>query len=173
MRVSMEKYQCLGEALQAPSEGLLQSCEQALQAYTDTGTRMGQSSYLSSLAELYSALGDVEKGLGAVARGLAYVERSGERYAASLLLRVQADLVAASGRRDEAERLAEQAIEVARQQNAKTWELEASVALATCFVEEGNSGDVRRLLEPLCDWFEDEPPFPASIRARALLEARI
>ncbi len=171
MRVSMEKYLRLGEAQSKPTAAALRACEDALTAYLATGSKMGQSAYLASLAELYLLVGDIESGLGAVTRGLDYVAESGERFAESYLVRTKADLLAATGREDEALQLLSRAIDIARGQNARTWELEATVSLATLRLEHSAAGDALTLLAPVCGRFEEAVSFPMLDRARELLHA--
>jgi predicted ATPase len=61
------------------------------------------------------------------------------------------------------------AIEVARRQTAKFWELRAAIDLARLWRDEGKCTDARNLLSPIFGWFTegfDTPDFKA---AKALL----
>jgi predicted ATPase len=52
-----------------------------------------------------------------------------------------------------AERYLERAIEIARQQQAKSWELRAAVSLARLWRSQGKVSEARELLAPVYGWF--------------------
>jgi predicted ATPase len=56
---------------------------------------------------------------------------------------------------DAAEASLLKAIEVAREQEAKSWELRAATDLARLWQAQGNSEKARQLLEPVYNWFTE------------------
>jgi predicted ATPase len=55
----------------------------------------------------------------------------------------------------EAESCFLKAIQIARSQNAKTWELRAAISLAQLWRDQSKSQDAREFLEPIYGWFTE------------------
>ena len=64
-------------------------------------------------------------------------------------------LLAGAGTASEAETAIEQAIDVARRQNAKSWELRAATSLARLRRQQGRPQQAVALLAPILDWFTE------------------
>ena len=62
------------------------------------------------------------------------------------------------------------AIEVARQQNAKSWELRAATSLARLWQQQGRTDEARGTLGEIYGWFTEGFDTPDLMEARALLE---
>ena len=89
---------------------------------------------------------------------------------ADALHRFDGELWLASGEHDKAEQCFRAAIERARPQQAKLWELRASVALARLWTQQGKRKEARNLLAPVYDWFTEGFGTPDLLDAKALLE---
>jgi predicted ATPase len=63
------------------------------------------------------------------------------------------------------------AIELARAQHAKAWELRASTSLARVWLKAGQRGEARTLLEAICGWFTEGHDTLDFIDAVTLLRA--
>jgi len=55
----------------------------------------------------------------------------------------------------EAENCFLSSLRIARQQDAKSWELSAAISLARLWCEQGKRRDARDLLKPVYDWFTE------------------
>lgn len=64
----------------------------------------------------------------------------------------------------------QQGIEVARRQNAKSWELRAATSLARLWRERGRRGEARDLLAPVYGWFTEGFDTADLKEAKALLD---
>ena len=71
----------------------------------------------------------------------------------------------------EAEECFQKAIEVARHQSAKSWELRASTSLARLWQQQGKKTEARELLAPVYNWFTEGFDTADLQEAKALLEA--
>jgi predicted ATPase len=85
--------------------------------------------FLASLAETCGAVGAVEEGLTLIAEALDIVTRTGERFYEAELYRLKGELMLQESPAAAAEPCFQQALEVARQQEAKSWELRAATSL--------------------------------------------
>ena len=70
----------------------------------------------------------------------------------------------------EAEACFGRAIEIARRQQAKSWELRAVVSLARLWRDQGQFRQARELLAPVYDWFTEGFDTPDLQDAKALLD---
>ena len=97
-------------------------------------------------------------------------ERSGARWFEAEIWRLRAAALQISGRTADVARSAERAIQVARQQQARLWELRAATVLARHLAEEGEQGQAQRLLGPIHGWFTEGFDTKDVIEAKALLD---
>jgi len=69
-----------------------------------------------------------------------------------------------------AEELYRKALSIAREQEAKLWELRATVSLARLWRDQGCHSEARDLLAPVYAWFTEGFDTPILRQARAVLE---
>ena len=86
--------------------------------------------FYALLADAYGALGQTEEGLHALEEALAWVQRNDERLYAAEVHRIMGELLLRQDVPDPAaaEKCFEQALAVARDQQAKSWELRAAMS---------------------------------------------
>src|SRR6202030_3129538 len=101
------------------------------------------------------AIGKPEAALESVAAGLKAVEKMGGAPLEAELYRLRGEaLLAGAGTMSEAETAMQQAIDVARQQNAKSWELRGAMSLARLRRQQGRQQEAVALLAPIRGWFQ-------------------
>jgi tetratricopeptide (TPR) repeat protein len=107
-------------------------------------------------ADAQLAAGKPEAALISVAAGLKAVEKMGGGALEAELYRLRGEaLLASAGTVSEAEAAMEQAIGVARRQNAKSWELRGAVSLARLRRRQGRQQEAVALLAPILGWFTE------------------
>ncbi|MEJ2734960.1 MAG: AAA family ATPase [Anaerolineae bacterium] len=146
-----------GEALAAlgqVQEGLEQ-IRAGMAAKRSTGARLHRSGALGSLAQVQLKAGQSEEGLATLAEALALVEETDERYWETELHRVQGELLFMQGDEAEAEASFHKAIEVARRQQAKSWELRATTSLARLWQRQGRRDEAWQALAEIYAWFTE------------------
>jgi predicted ATPase len=79
-------------------------------------------------------------------------------------------LLAGTGTVNEAEAALEKGIDVARQQNAKSWELRAAMSLARLRRQQGRPQEAAALLAPILGWFTEGLDTADLKDARTLLD---
>jgi DNA-binding SARP family transcriptional activator/predicted ATPase len=139
-------------------------------AKRSTGARLHRSGALGSLAEVQARAGQPGEGLVTLAEALALVEETGERCVEAELHRVRAELLLMQGNEADAEASLQQAIEVARRQQARSWELRATVSLARLWQARGRTDEARQILSEVYAWFTEGFDTVDLQEARALLE---
>ena len=136
-------------------EGLIQ-LRQGLVAMQATGAETFRSYLLALFAKAYGLTGQAEAGLRVVVEALAFIERTEERFHEAELHRLKGELtLQATGQRVEAEECFQQAMEVARHQQAKSWELRTATSLARLWQSQGKTIEARDLLAPVYEWFTE------------------
>jgi predicted ATPase len=111
---------------------------------------------LALQADVQLTIGKSEAALASAAAGLEAVEKMGGAplEAELYLLRGEA-LLAGAGTVSEAETAIEKGIEVARRQNAKSWELRGAMSLARLRQQQGRPQEAVALLAPILGWFTE------------------
>ena len=117
-------------------------------------------------------MGKVKEGLVTIEEGFAQMERTGERVHEAELRRIKGDLLLKHDRADYAvaEASFREAIEVARRQKAKSWELRSASSLARLLRDLGRHEEARNCLTPIYGWFTEGFDTPDLKDAKALLD---
>jgi class 3 adenylate cyclase/predicted ATPase len=126
--------------------------------------------YSALYAEALLMAGATEDALSAVDAALPLMERTGERLWKANLMGLKGDLLLADGLHADAEAWYRNAIEVARAQGAKMWEVRAATRLARLWHRQGRTSEARGLLTPLYGWFTEGFETGDLKEAKALLE---
>jgi adenylate cyclase len=134
---------------------------------------LGEGCYLPgvlrALANAQARAGQPEDGLTTLDEALARVEQTDERHWEAELYRLRGALLLMQGDDAAAEANLEIAVEVARRQSAKSWELRATTSLARLWQKQGKTGEARRVLEEIYGWFTEGYDTPDLKAARALV----
>ena len=144
-----------GWALSASGEGE-EGLAQIRQGVDGFGLGASQHMLLALQADAQLATGKPEAALATAAAGLKVVEKMGGAPLEAELHRLRGEaLLAGAGTVSEAETAIEQAIDVARRQNAKSWELRGAMSLARVRRQQGRPQEAAALLAPVYGWFTE------------------
>jgi class 3 adenylate cyclase/predicted negative regulator of RcsB-dependent stress response len=131
-----------------------------------------QSAYMGHglLAQLQGKAGASDTALASIAEGLEVAEPSGGHRADSFLHRVRGDVLA---ERDPAaaEAAYREALRIAQSQSARTFELQAALALAKLYHLTDRPAEAQAVLVPALEGFAPTPEMPEIAEAQALLMA--
>jgi adenylate cyclase len=125
---------------------------------------------LGALAEAQAMEGKPDEGLVTLDEALALVAETDERYFQAELHRLKGKLLLARGDKTEAETSYRKAADVARAQQAKSWELRATTGLARLWQAQGRTDEARQSLAAIYHWFTEGFDTPDLLDASALLE---
>ena len=109
------------------------------------------------LAEAGGRTGQVEEGLRLLAEALAAFEANGRGDMLAEAYRLQGELLQRQDGPDaaQAEACFQQALAIARRQQAKSWELRAAISLSRLWQRQGKRAEARELLTPIYGWFTE------------------
>jgi tetratricopeptide (TPR) repeat protein len=143
----------------------------ALLAQRETGANFQSSFNLSYLALAHARTGDFERALATSSEAIKEVERTGERWWAAEAQRQKGEvlLMALSSNGEQAEQCFLAALECARQQGARIWELRAALSLARLWRDQGRWVEASEILAPIYGWFSEGVGLPDLRKARSLL----
>jgi class 3 adenylate cyclase/predicted negative regulator of RcsB-dependent stress response len=110
---------------------------------------------LVRLAEALTRLGRPDEALAAINEGFEDQERSGQHRWEAELHRLEAVALADLNRIEESRAAFDEALRVARVQQAKAYELRAATDLARLLGDQGRRAEGRDLLAPVYDWFTE------------------
>jgi predicted ATPase len=160
-------------AMQGESEAGLAQLRQGLAAIVATEHTLSRSLCLVLLAEAAGHIGQVEDGLRLLAEILPALAARGQGELLTEAYRLQGDLLLRQVAPDamQAETCFQQALAVARHQQAKSWELRAAMSLSRLWQQQGKRTEGYDLLAPVYGWFTEGFDTPDLKEAKALLEA--
>ena len=126
-------------------------------AWRSTGTTVWQPAYLLYLARAYGQLGQFDEASRCIADAMTAVEATKESWYEAEISRIAGELALMGLSPDAAKAQAsfERALAVARQQQAKSWELRAAMSLARLWRDQGKTQQARELLAPVYGWFTE------------------
>jgi predicted ATPase len=107
-----------------------------------------------------------------VDEGLEIIERTGTRFNEAEMRRLKGELLLMddSGAAVEAVECYRDAIEIARRQGAKSWELRATISFARLLNQQGGRYEARTMLADIYDWFTEGFDTADLKDAKALLD---
>jgi tetratricopeptide (TPR) repeat protein len=162
-------YQGGASLLRGEPRVALSELVQGLDAYRSTGAALALPFYFGLLG---SALNDCNRpgdASGAINEALAVVAASEERCQEAELHRLAGDLALCGEDASAAERHYRQAIDIARKQSSKAWELRAATCLARLYGKQGRHPESQQTLTVCLSGFTEGFDTPDIREARAVL----
>ena len=152
------------------AEGVTQ-IQAGLTALRATGGGVRLSYYLALLAEAYGEDRQPAGGLHVLTEAFTHQATTHERWMEAELSRLKGELLLqqSAEQQGEAEVSLQQALDVARCQQAKSLELRAAMSLARLWQRQGKRAEAHALLAPIYGWFTEGFDTADLQEARALL----
>ena len=159
-----------------PEEGIAMICK-GIEAWEKTRAEVLLPHFFALLAQAYQHAGQHTLALQTLDSALCVVDQTGERtYAAELtrqqgeLCLMQSDEENAAPNVAQAEDYFQNALTIAHQQGAKSWELRAALSLSELWQTQNRCQDAYMLLEPIYAWFSEGFDTIDLVRAKNLLK---
>jgi len=143
--------------------------EEGIAGYRRSGRAVALPTLLASLVETLRAAGRHDEALAVVAEARTVVDSTREQQFEAELHRLEGELRLVRSERDGAGRCFARALEIARRQGARWWELRATRSAARLHGMNGEGALARRMLAPVVDGFTEGAETPDVRDARALL----
>jgi predicted ATPase len=159
-------------ALTGQAADAVHTITSGITAYRSTGATMYVPWWLSSLARAYAELGRYDDARRSIGEAITAIETTKERRWEAEVHRIAGEIALMSPEPDaaNAQGYFERALDVARQQQAKLWELRAAMSMARLWLSQGKRQQSRELLAPVYGWFTEGFDTLDLKEAKALLE---
>jgi predicted ATPase len=150
-------------------QAALEQMEAGIETWQEMQAKMQLPHLMGLLAQACGLSGQAQQGLETIRRALEIALEDGELYYQAELYRLQGELLLLDGASDDAAVSFQRAIDAARVQQAKSWELRATTSLARLCLQQGEEPDACGALREVFGWFREGFDMPDLVDAKALL----
>ena len=143
--------------LTGEAEEAAKNIASGIAAIRSTGNTMWTPLFLSYLAWANGKIGRLDEAWTNIREAMTAVETTKERWCEAEINRIAGEIVLKSPLSDapKAEAYFERALAVAREQQAKFWELRAAMSMVRLWSGQGKRDEARDLLAPVYGWFTE------------------
>ena len=159
-------------ALTGKASNAVKMITSAITAFRSTGATAIVPAWLSYLARAHAELGKLDDAWRCIGEATMAVETTKEKWCEADIHRIAGQITLKSPQPDtaKAEAYFERALAVAREQQAKSWELRAAMSMARLWRDQGKRDEARELLAPVYNWFTEGFDTLDLKEAKALLQ---
>ena len=159
-------------ALTGKASEAVQTITSGMTALRATGATLYAPRHLSYLAAAHAELGQLDEASRCINDAIAAVETTKERWFEAEVHRTAGEIALKSPEPDaaKAEAYFKRALAIAREQQAKSWELRAAMSMARLWRDQGRRDEARDLLAQVYGWFTEGFDTLDLKEAKALLE---
>jgi class 3 adenylate cyclase/predicted ATPase len=160
-------------AIAGKASDAVRTITSGLNAWRATGTTVWMPTYLSYLTRAYAELGQFDEASRCICEAIVAVQTTNESWYEADIHRIAGEIALKSPKPDavKAEAYFDRALSVARQQQAKSWELRAAMSMARLWRSQGKPQQAREQLAPVYGWFTEGFDTLDLKEAKALLDA--
>jgi class 3 adenylate cyclase/predicted ATPase len=144
-------------ALSGKASDAAQMFTSGIAAYASTGATIWKPLHLSHLARAKAKLGQFDDAWRCMGEAMAAIKTTKERWFEAESNRIAGEITLLSPEPNtaKAEAYFERALQIARQQQTKSWELRAAMSIARLWCDQGKRERARELLAPIYAWFTE------------------
>ena len=159
-------------ALTSNASDAVQMIKAGITAWQSTGPTFWTPWYLSNLAGAHAQLGEVNEAERYIGEAMTTLKTGKENWCDAEVNRTAGEIALLAPTPDTAkgEMYFNRALDVARQQQAKSWELRAAMSMARLWRDQGKRDEARDLLAPIYGWFTEGFDTRDLKEAKALLD---
>jgi predicted ATPase len=171
-RASRMIYQGQIVALTGKASEAVQMITSGIAAHRSTGATVNMPALYSYLARAYAELGQLDHARRSIGEAMTAIETTKQTWCEADVHRTAGQIALMSPEPDaeKAEAHFERAIVIAREQQAKSWELRAATSLARLWRDQGKPQHARDLLTSIYGWFTEGFDTPDLRQTKALLD---
>jgi predicted ATPase len=160
------------EALTGKASDAMTMIPGGIAAWQSSGSIVFVPWYVSHMARACAELGNFDEAWRLIGEALTAIERTGETWCESDIHRTAGEIALRAPEPDigKARMHFDRALAVAREQQAKSWQLRAATSLAALWIDQGERDTARELLVPVYDRFTEGFETRDLQAAKALLD---
>ena len=171
-RALSEIYLGWADALGGDLEGGVARMKHHLSELRAAGFEVTAAYHLALIAATLGKAGHFDEALRTIDESFPIIERTGQRHHEAEVHRLKGELLLSqnASKAAQAEQSFRIAIEIARRQHAKSWELRATTSLARLLAKQRKRDKAREMLAEIYDWFTEGFDTPDLKDAKRLLD---
>ena len=160
------------QVLSSKPEDAVDRMTAGIDLWRSTGSTLYLPLYLTYLARAFAAVGELNDARRCIGEAMTAMEATQENWIESELNRAAGEILLLEAQPDPAgaELSFQRALAIAREQQAKSWELRAAMSMARLWRDQGKPQQARELLAPIYGWFTEGFDTLDLKEAKALLE---
>jgi predicted ATPase/class 3 adenylate cyclase len=164
--------QGIAAALAGKASDAVQKITSGITACRAIGSTLWMPAYLSHLAKSHAQLGQFDEACRRIGEAMTTVETTKEKWIKAEVIRTAGEIALMSPEPDaaKAEAYFGRALAVAREQQAKSWELRTVMSMARLWRDQGKRRQAHDLLAPVYGWFTEGFDTLDLKEAKALLD---
>ena len=152
-------------------EDALGSLATGLEIFDKTGANLSRCHFYSVVGDAHLMAGRTDEALRWNDDALAASAINGNVFQLAEIHRLRGEIMLSRGDQEEAERCYRSSLQVARSQNAKSWELRTMISLFRLRQQQNRGDEARGELQQVFGWFREGHSTPDLIDAKQLLDA--
>lgn len=159
-------------ALTGDPSDAVRTITSGISPFRSTGATIFLPLFLSNLARAYADVGQFTEAWRCIGEAISLTDATKERWCEAEVYRIAGEIALKPQNPDveKAETYFNRALDVARSQKAKSWELRGAMSLARLWRSEGKVQQARELLAPIYGWFTEGFDTRDLKEAKALLD---
>jgi predicted ATPase/class 3 adenylate cyclase len=163
--------QAWGQVVQGQTALGVTQLRQEIESLQALGIRQGRSNHLALLVEAHLVTKQVAEGLAAISEALRFIDETVEYAYVAELYRLRGELLLCTDEapHSEVEGCFQQALDIARRQQARMLELRAALSLGRLWRQQGRHAAAQRLVTDVYTWFTEGFDTPDVQDAEAFL----
>jgi DNA-binding winged helix-turn-helix (wHTH) protein/tetratricopeptide (TPR) repeat protein len=171
-RALSEFYLGLADALASDLDGGIVRMRRHLSELRAAGFEVAAAYHLALIATALGKAGQFDEALRTIEESFPIIDRTGQRHCEAEVHRLRGELLRAqrASNAADAEKCFRTAIEIARKQHAKSWELRATTSLARLLAKQRKHDKARTMLAEIYNWFTEGFDTPDLKDAKTLLD---
>jgi len=154
---------------QQPEESL-QLLQAGLDVFNMTGANLSLCHFQAIFAEAHLQAGNLEQSLQRIDEATELSKINGNAFYLAEIHRLRGEIMLANDQIDEAESCFHESLEIARSQQAKSWELRTSMSLCRLWQSQNRDKQANALLAEVYQWFQEGFETGDLAEAKQLLE---
>ena len=171
-RALSEIYLGWADALAGDLDGGIGRMKHHLSELRAAGFEVAAAYHLALIATALGKAGQFDEALRTIEESFSIIHRTGQRHCEAEVHRLKGELLLAQRASNavDAEKFFRTAIEIARKQHAKSWELRATTSLARLLAKQRKHDKARTMLAEIYNWFTEGFDTPDLKDAKTLLD---
>jgi predicted ATPase len=144
-------------ALSGKASEAIQMMSSGIATYRSTGSRVYLPFFLLHLSRAHAELSQYDEAWRCIGEAMTAAETTKERWCDAEINRIIGEIALKLPQlaSSQAEVSFERALALAREQQAKSWELRAAMSIARLWCDQGRQDEARELLAPVYGWFTE------------------